>query len=565
MPLPVSPLPEVDFPTLGWQVVDWIETFLCHGPGDVESEPLEVDDEIATFIAWCYRLHPAGHEQEGRMLTQRAVLSRPKGRAKSEIAGAIACAEALGPVRFDHWAVEGEVSYWGYEFEVGEPVGKPVRSPYIRCLATEEDQSGNTYDNVVTMLTEGEASEEFGLKMGKEVGLTRVFLPDGGEITPSTSSSAAKDGGKESFAVADETHLYVEDRLRKMYRTVARNTGKRKEAQSWMLDTTTAWQPGERSIAELASDKYQGLSTEDALVKHGVLYDHRQAPEPKRFQMDASLIKALKEGYGPAADWMDFKRIVRIIRDAEDPEGEAYRYWLNRPRLAGTQWLSPEVIAAAVEAGGGRVPKSGEHVGLGLDASDYEDHTSLVACTADAHLFPIAIWGRPENWPKDLPWEVPMEEVDAAVRWAHEEFSVGALFADPPFLTDYLPKWARDFGEQRVVEFWTNVFTKMAPACGSLRTAIRNGGATLDPVEIRTDNPPRNGKSLFLWHLENARTKKVKIKLEDKAEEAYVVQKERPGSKKKIDSAPSGVLAYAAMKYATKKKLFPQQYARASW
>lgn len=557
------PLPAVTFPTLGHQVVDWIEHFLCHGPGDVEGDVLEVDDEIATFISWCYRVHPKGHDLEGRMLVQRAILSRPKGRAKSEIAGAIACAEALGPVRFDHWAEDGEVSYWGYEYLEGDPVGRPVRSPYIRCLATEEDQSGNTYDNVVTMLTEGEASEEFGLKMGKEVGLTRVFLPDGGEITPSTSSSAAKDGGKESFAVADETHLYTEDRLRKMYRTVARNTGKRKEAQPWMLDTTTAWQPGERSIAEQASEKYQGLSVEECVLKHGVLYDHRQAPEPKRFGQDSSLIKALKEGYGPAADWMDFKRIVRIIRDAEDPEGEAYRYWLNRPRLAGSQWLSPETIAAAVRLDRGVKP--GENLCLGLDASDYEDHTSLVACTEDGHLFPIAIWGRPAEWPKDVAWEVPMDEVDAAIRWAFEEFSVGALFADPPYLTTYLSEWARDFGEQRVVEFWTNVFTKMAVACGSLRTALRSGGATLNPAEIRTDNPPRDGRPLFLWHMENARTKKVKVKLEDRAEEAYVVQKERPGSPKKIDSAPAGVLAFAAVKYATKKQLFPQKYTRAAW
>ena len=52
MPLPTSPLPEVDFPTLGWQIADWIETFLCHGPGDVEGDAFEVDDEIAAFITW---------------------------------------------------------------------------------------------------------------------------------------------------------------------------------------------------------------------------------------------------------------------------------------------------------------------------------------------------------------------------------------------------------------------------------------------------------------------------------------------------------------------------------
>lgn len=543
MPLPVSPLPEVDFPTLGWQVVDWMETFLCHGPGDVEGDAFEIDDEIAAFIAWCYRIHPEGHEEEGRQLAQRAVLSRPKGRAKSEIAGAIVCAEALGPVRFDHWAEEGEVSGWGYEFEKGEPVGKPVRSPFIRCLATEEDQSGNTYDNVVVMLTQGAASEEYGLRMGKEVGITRVFLPDGGEITPSTSSSAAKDGGKESFAVADETHLYTTDQLRKMYRTVARNTGKRKEAQPWMLDTTTAWQPGELSIAEQASDKYQDIPHAEALEKKGILYDHRQAPEPKRFGDDRSLIKDLREGYGPAADWMDFKRIVRIIRDAEDPEGEAYRYWLNRPRLAGTQWVSPEILEAVrVE----REVGPDEPITIGLDASDTDDHTAVVGCTEDGHLFPIGIWGRPENWPKNEVWQVPIEEVDASVRWAFSFYNVDRLYADPPWVKEYLAHWSKDFGEKRVVEFWTNNDTKMGVSSGQLRTALRKGHVTLDPTEVRTDSEPRAGKPLFLWHFENARTRKVKIKLDDKAEEAYIVQKERKTSKKKIDSAVAAILAYKA-------------------
>lgn len=559
MPLPTSPLPEVDFPTLGWQIADWIEMFLCHGPGDVEGDNFEVDDEIAAFIAWCYRLHPEGSPEEGRRQMQRAVFSRPKGRAKSEIAGALVCAEALGPVRFDHWAVADEVSPWGYEFTEGEPVGRPVRSPYIRCLATEEDQSGNTYDNVVIMLTQGYAGEHFGLKMGKEVGITRVFLPDGGEITPSTSSSAAKDGGKETFSVADETHLYTTDQLRKMYRTVARNTGKRKEGEPWMLDTTTAWQPGERSIAEQASDKYQGTPVAEAVLKKGVLYDHRQAPEPKRFGDDRSLIKAMREGYGPAAEWMDFKRIVRIIRDAEDPEAEAYRFWLNRPRLAGTQWLSPKEIQAVIEER--EVPHS-TPITLGVDASDTDDHTALIGCTQDGHLFPVGIWGRPEGWPTNEAWEVPMEEVDEVVRWAFSYYAVDRLYGDPPWITEFLASWSRDFGEKRVREFWTNVNTKMGVASGSLRTAIRQKTVTLGTQEVRTENAPRSGKPLFVWHLENARTRKVKIKLEDKAEEAYIVTKERPGSQKKIDSAPAAILAFRARNDAIKQDGFKKRRGR---
>lgn len=531
-------LPDVAFPTLGWQVIDWIETFLVHGPGDIEGEAIEVDDEIAKFILWVYRVHPLEHRSAGRRLVQRGVLSRPKGRAKSETAGELVCAEALGPVRFDHWAAEGEVSGWGYPYREGEPVGRRVRSPFIRCLATEEDQSGNTYDNVVVMLTQGRAAEEYGLREGKEVGLTRTFLPDGGEIRPSTSGDASKDGGLETFSVADETHLYVLPKLRKMYGTVARNTGKRKDGEPWMLDTTTAWEPGERSIAEQAGDRYAHLDVIEAVEKRGVLYDHRQGEEPKRFGDDRSLAKALRSGYGPAAEWMDFTRIVRLIRDAEDPEGDAYRYWLNRPRAAASHWLSPDELLGVFEDF--EVPE-GSMIGLGFDGSDTDDHTALWGATEEGDLFPVGIWipdGSP-GWRSD---------VMAAVEWVFSTFEVRRMHADPAWWQEELAKWVEAHGSPPVHEFWTGgrSESKMAVACGALRTAIRHGEVRIGLTPLWTDDARIDGKSIVQWHFENARTKKVRVKTDERAEDAYTVRKERPGSPLKIDSVTAAAIARRA-------------------
>jgi len=539
-------LPEPAFPTLGFQVVHWIETFLCHGPGDLEADDWEIDAEIFCHICWVYRLWPQGHKLAGRRLIQRAILSRPKGRAKSEIAGGLVCAEALGPVRFDHWAEAGEISWWGYEYEPGEPVGRPVRSPFIRCLATEKDQSGNTYDNVVVMLTKGRAADEFGLRMDKEVGLTRTFLPAGGEIRPSSSGNASKDGGLETFAVADETHLYVPLHLRGMYRTVSRNTGKRKDGEPLMYDTTTAWAPGERSIAEQAADKYAHLDLEEAIAKHGVLYDHRQGNEPKRFGDNRSLIKAMRPGYGPAAEWMDFERIARIVRDAEDPEEEAYRYFLNRPRAAASHWLSPEEIRGFLAEFDVAL---GSMIGLGFDGSENDDHTALMACLESGDVFPIGIW-TPTG--EDLGWR---EDVMAAVDWTFESFQVVRFYADPAWWREELGKWAAKYSDPArpqtlpVAEFWTGGKSegKMAIATGALRTALRHG-ARVNPVPLQTEEQRRDGKPLLQWHFENARTRKVRVKLdEDKeAEDAYLVRKERKGSPLKIDSVPAAILARAA-------------------
>jgi hypothetical protein len=563
-------LPPVTFPTLGWQVVDWIETMLVHGPGDIEGDDISVDDEIALFICWLYRLHGPDHPQAGRRLVHRAVLSRPKGRAKSEHAGELVCAEALGPVRFDHWAEPGELSDWGYEYQAGEPVGHPVRSPFIRCLATEEGQAGNTYDNVVVMLSQGAAAERFGLRIGREVGLTRTFLPDGGEIRPSSSGDASKDGGLETFSVADETHLYNSDGLRRMYRTVARNTGKRKEGEPLTLDTTTAWQPGERSIAEQAAERYAHLSTEEAVTRYGVLYDHRQGDEPKRFGDDRSLIKAMRPGYGPAAEWMDFGRIVKIVRDAEDPEAEAYRYWLNRPRAAASHWLAPGEIKAAHEDFD---VTPGSPIALGFDGSENDDHTGLVGCTQAGDLFPVGLW-TPAG--EDLGWR---DDVTDAVDWCFRTFTVVRFYADPAYWSHELAAWAAKHGSPPVSEFWTSGRSvgKYGIACGAARTAIRHGDAKISPAPLRT--PPRfvangavtdgpSGTPLFVWHLENARTYKVRVRVDDtaKTEDAFVVRKARKGSPLKVDGATASVLARRARDDAMKAGEFARpDYGRASW
>jgi hypothetical protein len=65
------------FASLGFAAVEWIEYYLCHGPGDVQGQPLVIDDEMAAFIVKAYQLDPA----TGRRKVNRAFLSRPKGRA----------------------------------------------------------------------------------------------------------------------------------------------------------------------------------------------------------------------------------------------------------------------------------------------------------------------------------------------------------------------------------------------------------------------------------------------------------------------------------------------------
>ena len=290
--------------SLGYQVIDWIEAYTCHGPGDVQGDPVTFDDEVFDFIVAAYELDP----KTGRRGKSKVVYSAPKGRAKSETAGLIGVAEALGPVRFDGWDADGQ------------PVGRPVRSPFIRALATEERQSGNTFQNIAFVMGEWGQDNHPDVYGGvKGIGDYRsaqnIYLPGGGECRSSSSGAASKDGGKETFLVPDEVHLYVLPELRGMYATAMRNLGKRRAADPWALLTTTACRLGEQSVWEVIEKQWKrGELGPDWLVHH------REAKGRIDINDKARTLRQLLDVYGPAMDpetgWMDAERVYLVTTSA---------------------------------------------------------------------------------------------------------------------------------------------------------------------------------------------------------------------------------------------------------
>jgi len=309
--------------TLGWSALSWIEHYLVHGPGDVQGQRIQMDDEFAAFVLKAYNLDPT----TGARLVRRAFLSRAKGRAKSEIAGWVATFEALGPCRFDHWAGPGEVSAWGYEYEPGEPVGRPLPYVEVLCVATEEGQAGNTYDVIHYNLDPETCSPELAADFpGLDIGLTRIVLPEHrGLISPETAGDSSKDGGKSTFIVADETHLWLLKRLQSMHATMARNLLKRKLASGWMLETSTMYGEGEGSVAEGTHAYAMGKRAK------ALLFDHRQASAHWDLDDRPQRIQALREAYGPAADWMDLEAIADSWDDPQVTASAFRRYFLNQP------------------------------------------------------------------------------------------------------------------------------------------------------------------------------------------------------------------------------------------
>jgi hypothetical protein len=430
---------------LGWLAVAWIEHFCVHGPGDVEGRPVVLDDEFAGYLVDAYALR-----LDGRKLYDAAVISRAKGRAKSELASEIVEFEAFGPCRYGGTAEGGEVFRWrdfAYTFERGEPMGRPVTHPFIRCLATEEGQAGNTYDNVYFNLTQGPLSE--GMPKGS-AGLTRTFLPFGGEIRPSTASSSSKDGGKETFTVFDETHLYATPELRRMYATVDRNCRKRKAAEPWVLQTTTMYQPGTDSVAETTHGRAK-LIAEGHSRASRLLFDHREAPaDVDLTDMDA-MTAALREVYGPFAEVLDLEGIVEnefwnVEKDIEDSR----RYFFNQPTSARDAWTTwPDWSANAAPAS--LVVADSDPIALFFDGSKTSDSTALVGCRiSDGYTFVIEAWERPPS-PAGDGWEVDRVDVDRTVRGVHAVRDVVAFFGDVREFESYVDDWGAAFGEKYVI------------------------------------------------------------------------------------------------------------------
>ncbi|MEU3613519.1 Terminase [Streptomyces sp. NPDC006872] len=504
---------------LGWA---WIEHWCVHGPGDIQGQPVELDGEFGGFIVDAYALRP-----EGRKLYDSAVISRGKGRAKSELAAFIGLFEAKGPCRFAGWAEGGEVfehEGFRYEYLPGEPMGRIITYPFIRCLATEESQAGNTYDNIYFNLTEGPLSETM---PSGAAGLTRVFLPGGGEIVPSTASSSSKDGGKETCTIFDETHLYVTPELRRMYVTVDRNCRKRRDAQPWALQTTTMYQPGDNSVAEKTHERAK-LISEGKTRASRLLFDHREAPADVDLTDGDAIKSALREVYGPFADVLDLDGIVEnefwnIEKDIEDSR----RYFFNQPTGAREAWTTKPLWAACARPDI-VIPDSDPMV-MFFDGSKSDDATGLVGCDVQTgHLVTLASWEKPDG-PLAKGWEVDRGDVDRVVRQVFETRNIVAFFADVREFESYVDTWGVDFGDRLVIQAVTG--RNAHSVAWDMRTKAREfteacGRADID---IREKTLTHDGDSRLQRHVLNARRRPNKY--------GVSVGKEGRGSPKKIDLA----------------------------
>lgn len=480
----------IDYPTLGWQVLDWMSAYLP-SPADSDDE-LTLTDEQALIVLQWYAL-----DEDGEFVNRRGRLEMAKGWGKSPLLAAIALAEFIGPTVFDGWDASGE------------PRGKPRERPVVEIAAVSEDQTDNTYSALYEMLTanENRAANTLGIDFGR----TRLYVNGRpGMLRPVTASSGSREGARLTFAVLDETHLWTRTNGgTKLANTLRRNAAK---MGGRTFETTNAPVLGEKSVAEESGDS----------PEPGVLHiARRPLIEPTLDWPEPELRAALVHVYGDSR-WAPIDRLMLEIADPATSWDDALRFYFN-VRTAG--------VARAVdprhwdELAKPRDVPDRTRIGLGFDGSDYIDATVLRACTADGYSFIVGKWQPSRDKP------VPRNEVLQAVADAFSRYDVGLMLCDPPRWREEIDNWAQEHGEEVVLAFDTNSAKRMAPAVDRWLIAVRESSHTHDGDQFTSDQVKA--------------TRLKKVRLADAADDRtmYLLEKDgRIGN----DSTVADVLAFEA-------------------
>lgn len=511
------PRDEALFPTLGPLICDFIEEHLVHGPGDLRGEPARLDDEKRALIYRMYEVFPQTDRQAGRRRFKRVAISLRKGSAKTEFAAWLAACELHpdAPVRCIGW-------------KKGKPIGGPVTDPYIPMVAYTEEQSDElAYGALRVILSLSDLAGDF------DIGLERILRKRGdGKAVSLASAPDARDGARTTFQHFDETHRFTLPRLLRAHQAMLANIPKRRLADAWSLETTTAPEPGMGSIAEATMDYAKAVAA-GTVADSRLLFFHREASEQHDLTTEAGVRAAVIEASGPVAEWSDLDSIVEQWRDPTADRAYLERVWLNRLVKSESQAFDVQLWQRLV------LHESPVHAGdlitIGFDGAMFHDSTGIVCTHVETgYQWVAGLWECP---PGREDWQVPAADVDSVMRALFERFTVWRLYADPPYWHSWIAAWTGSFGKEVVIEWFTNQRRKMSAALEGFVTAIREGTLSHD------------GDKRMARHLGNARKKELPER-DEQGKALWLIQKDRSDSPHKIDLAMAAILSWEARTHA---------------
>lgn len=498
-----------EFPTLGYQVAEVIESKCAIPDGIHTGESFHLTDEQLRNLLWFYRLDPV----TGLFVYFRGQqLVRPQKAGKGPFSACVICAEADpdAPVLPAGWDANGE------------PVGRPWPTPWIQVTAVSEDQTGNVWRALVPMIELGSIAADI-----PDTGETRINLPSGGRIEPVTSRHISRLGARITFAVEDETHAWTKTNGgRLLADTQRRNLA---GMNGRFMETTNGWDPTEESVAQqTAEGKEPGVFRDDVEPGKGSVRNKRERRVMLRKVYGDAMFAPKGARWEP---WVTFERIEAEIEALlpRDP-AQAERFFLNRKQSAEDAAFDIDRWRELADAK--IVVPDKALVVIGVDGARFEDALAVVATDVDqGHQWPLGIWERPPSAPDD--YEHPSNEVDGVMLEAFERFEIWRAYVDPQYIEHLLDRWQGRWTEKRVLPWYTNRPKQVAYALRAYRSAMQAGDLTHD------------GDEHFARHVANARRRKVPVYDEDHRQ-MWTITKDRPGSPRKIDASMAGCLSWEA-------------------
>lgn len=457
----------VAWPTL-WVVPDWIERHCPVPDREAKGQPLE----LYRWQLWCtvnhYRVKPSA--QLGQLATafhyrrSQVVMSQKSG--KGPWGACIIANEAVGPAVFDGWAT-GDEAYvcaehgcpcgWVYEYQVGEPMGRPWATPLIQLLANSVDQTDNVYRPLQAIVRTGPLAAQL------RVGEGFIRTPNDGRIDVVTSSARSRLGNPISFALQDETGTYTKTNGMTLVAQTQRRSLAGMGGRS--IETTNAPDPSEDSTAQQTMES----SAPD------VFKFYPEAPRGLSFKNKVERRRIFRAVYA-GCKHIDLDGIeAECLELMERDPAQAERFFGNRMVAGVDSWMDGEVWdrrALVVPRVIRRLPRC--KIALAFDGSDVDDCTGIRAETMDSYQFtPTYAGGKPAFWnPADYSGQVPRLEVKAAMAEIMEYYNVLRLYPDPPYWESEIDEWIDLYGDKKVIPWHTRRIVQMNAAADRLMTDL---------------------------------------------------------------------------------------------
>lgn len=452
----------------------------------------------------------------------------PQKLGKDPLEAAHICIEGDGPALFAGWAGPDEGwscremgcrCGWEYAYDVGEPKGMRWPTPLIQVTAVSEDATSNTYAALRPMIEKGPLSDRI-TKTSEDF----IRLPGGGRIDVVTASATSRLGQRVTYVSWGQAEQYLRSNGMLGAMGVAdvqmRGLAGMGGRGAWQAN---AWDPSEGSLAQRESEH----------PAHDVYIQFDRPPAGLSMKVKDERWRIYRAVYPP-----DVRRENGGHVDLDSIDAEAVGIIAHDPSAA-ARFFGNQIVT-----GGGRafdlgqwealarrdhVVPDGALIALGFDGSKTGDHTALIACeVATGHLWPLGIWD-----PSEHGGEVPRDDVDAAVGAAFARYRVARMYADPPYWKEELVGWQGEHGDKVVLRFETYRNRPMGFAVRSFAQAIADRSLGHD------------GSARFALHIGNA-SRKALNERDDKGATLWVIQKETPGSDRKVDAAVAAVLAWEA-------------------